>query len=100
MRVAIIGGAEGSERTLRRTAAQLGHDLEYSAGHATDRRGTIERLMGRADMVIVIVGTCSHRAVEEAKYHARPGQLHLVRSFGVTRLRELLATTTTTERRT
>ncbi len=93
MRIALIGGVERNEGALTRLAKDYGHALDYHGGHMKGRGvEEMDRLVARADLVIVTTDVNSHTAVMYARKAARRmgRELVLVRSCNPTRFRELL----------
>ncbi|MEZ4406543.1 MAG: DUF2325 domain-containing protein [Polyangiales bacterium] len=93
MRIALIGGVERNENALSRIAAEHGHTLDYHGGHMKGRGVTdMERVVERADLIIVTTDVNSHTAVMVARKAARrfDRDLRLVRNCNPTRFRELL----------
>jgi hypothetical protein len=93
MRIGIIGGIERSEALYRRLADDAGHRLEVHSGHIGGRGiETLEALIARVDVVVVLTDVNSHGAVQSARRFARrfdvPGRI--VRRLGVARYTELL----------
>jgi hypothetical protein len=93
MRIGIIGGIERSEALYCRMADDAGHRLEVHGGH-TGGRGiaTLESLIARVDVVVVVTDVNSHGAVQSARRFARRFGVRerIVRRLGVARFAELL----------
>lgn len=94
MRIGIVGGVERNQHHYQAFAEAAGHSVECHGGHlAGTGHGSLETLVLRSDIVIIVTEVNSHGAVwvarELAKTHGRP--LLIVRKFGLARLREVLA---------
>ncbi|HET9958160.1 MAG TPA: DUF2325 domain-containing protein [Polyangiaceae bacterium] len=93
MHIAMVGGLERGEHHYASAAAQRGHSLEVHGGHLAGRGGDqLQRMVERADVVIVVTDVNSHAAVLGARRFARSlgKPCLLVRRFGLARFRNLL----------
>lgn len=93
MRIGIIGGIERSEALYKRMAEAAGHRLEVHSGHIGGRGiATLESLIARVDVAIVLTDVNSHGAVQSARRFARRLGVRelLVRRLGAARFAELL----------
>lgn len=93
MRLGIVGGPDRAEEIYRRLAQQAGVELEFHTGDQSGRGGaTLDSLVERSDVVVVVTGVNSHAAVWRARKQAlRLGRrCLLVSHFGVARLNALL----------
>jgi hypothetical protein len=93
MRIGIIGGAECVEAQYQRTAKAAGHELEFHAGHMSSRgAASLERLVRRCDVLVIVTEVNSHAAVQRARGLARAhGRTPvLCRRFGVQSLVSLM----------
>ena len=92
-RIGIVGGIERSEALYTRLAAAAGHRLEVHSGH-TGGRGiaTLESLLARVDVAVILTDVNSHGAVQSARRFARRFGVRelLLRRCGVARFTELL----------
>lgn len=93
MHLGIVGGVERNQRHYEAAADAAGHSVECHGGHlAGTGHGSLENLIVRSDVVVIVTEVNSHAAVwaarELAKLHRRP--ILLVRKFGLARLREVL----------
>jgi len=92
-RIGIIGGIERSEALYKRLAADAGHELEVHSGHIGGRGiATLESLIARVDVAVVLTDVNSHGAVQSARRFARRFGVRerIVRRLGVARFVELL----------
>lgn len=90
----MIGGVERNETDYARVAERAGHQLEFHGGWIGGRGSeTLQALMARADLVIVVTDVNSHGAVLLARRLARElgRPMLLVRRLGTSRFRSLLA---------
>lgn len=93
MHIGLVGGVERGERRYSALAADEGHSFEVHSGDMAGRGGaTLESLVERSDVVIVITDVNSHAAVLAARRLARAlgRRCLLVRRFGFSRFRALL----------
>ncbi|MFM2420849.1 MAG: hypothetical protein RL385_5572 [Pseudomonadota bacterium] len=93
MRIGIIGGAECVETQYQRTAESAGHSVEFHSGNMSSRgTASLERLVRRCDLVVIVTEVNSHAAVLKARglarTHKRP--VHFCRRFGVHGLTALI----------
>jgi hypothetical protein len=93
MRVGIVGGLDRSGHAFQRVAREHGHEVEH---HTGDMHGhaslELERLVDRADLVVIVTEINSHIAVQLTRrlLRARARPPVLVRRLGVARLLALL----------
>ncbi|MFZ5895375.1 MAG: DUF2325 domain-containing protein [Myxococcota bacterium] len=93
MHIGLVGGVERGEHRYSALAEADGHSFEVHSGDMSGRGGdTLEALVERSDLVIVITDVNSHAAVLAARRHARTfgRRCLLVRRFGFSRFRSLL----------
>lgn len=93
MRIGIVGGIERSESLYKRLAEDAGHELEVHSGHIGGRGiATLESLIARVDVAVVLTDVNSHGAVQSARRFARRFRVkeRIVRRLGVARFHELL----------
>lgn len=94
MYIGLVGGLDRSESQYRHLAERAGHSLEWHTGDLAGRgASTLEALVERADLVIVVTAVNSHGAVWRARKLAklRHKQLLLLARCGVSRFGLLLA---------
>lgn len=93
MRIGWVGGVERYEVQLERLAKAAGHELEYHDGNVRGRGAqTLERLVDRCRLIVVVTETNSHGAVLLTRKLARQrgrGTL-LLRKSGIARFARLL----------
>jgi Uncharacterized protein conserved in bacteria (DUF2325) len=93
MRIGWIGGVERYEVQLERLAKAAGHELEYHRGDVRGRGAqTLEGLVERCQLIVIVTETNSHGAVQLARKLARQrgrGTL-LLRKSGIARFSRLL----------
>lgn len=93
MRLGIVGGPDRAEEIYRRLAEHAGVELEFDTGDQSGRGGaTLDSLIERSDVVVVVTSVNSHAAVWRARKQAlRLGKRCLLMNhFGVARLNVLL----------
>ena len=93
MRIGIVGGVERNEVQYQELAEREGHTVEFHGGHMNARgMASLESLIERSDMVVVITDVNSHGAVQTARklLRQRERPLVLLRRCGTSRFRELL----------
>ncbi len=93
MNIVLVGGAERSLSHLRRAASACGHHLEHHDGACTPRgERALSGAIGRADLVVIVTGINSHRAVLLARELVERKHVPslICRRFGVTQLWRLL----------
>jgi hypothetical protein len=93
MRIGWVGGVERYEAQLERLAMAAGHELEYHRGDVRGRGAqSLEGLVDRCQLIVILTDTNSHGAVQLARKLARQrgrGTL-LLRKFGISRFTRLL----------
>lgn len=95
MRIGIIGGIERGQQNYERLAAEWGHEVELHGGHMHGRGGrSLDAIVQRSDIVVIVIDVNSHMAVQSAKLAARKygRRTHIARNFGIARFSSLLAT--------
>ena len=93
MRIGIIGGVERGQQNYERLAAEWGHEVELHGGHMNGRGGrSLDAIVQRADLVVIVIDVNSHMAVQAAKIAARKygRRTHIARNFGIARFSSLL----------
>src|SRR4051812_36722057 len=93
MHIGLVGGVERGERRYAAAAASRGHSFEFHGGDTAGRGSTsLEALVERADLVILVTDVNSHAAVLGARKHARSlgRRCLLTRRLGLSRFRALL----------
>ena len=93
MRIGIVGGAECVENEYRRVVKDTPHQLEFHSGHMTSGGArSLETLIHRCDLVVIITDVNSHAAVSKARRLARAaGRAPIfARRFGVRGLSALI----------
>jgi hypothetical protein len=93
MRIGIVGGVERGEQRYMAAAKSAGHSFELHSGDMAGRGSeTLESLVDRSHLVIVITDVNSHAAVLAARRRARAvgRPCLLVRRCGLSRFRALL----------
>ena len=92
MHIGIVGGLDRAEPLLERIAAAAGHTVELHNGR-TNARGTatLEALIERSQLVLVLTDINSHGGVQLARrLAARRGRpLVILRRLGAARFAEL-----------
>lgn len=94
MHIVLIGGLDRTAAQHQRVAEERGHRFSFHTGHLGHRGAdSLEPLMRRADLVIVVTDTNSHSAVHVARRMSRQygASLILTRRFSPQRLIELIA---------
>jgi hypothetical protein len=100
MRIGIIGGLDRSESNYVRLAERYGHELLVHGGHLGGRgAGTLESLLEKSDVVVVVTDVNSHGALTLARRRLRDrGRTPLLmRKCGFTRFTALLEALTQRE---
>jgi hypothetical protein len=93
MHIALVGGLDRSEAHYRQLAARAGHSVEWHTGDLAGRgAGTLESMVERCDLVIVVTAVNSHGAVWRARKLAklRNKRLLLLARCGVSKFGSLL----------
>lgn len=93
MHVGIVGGLDRASPHYKMVAEQRGHSLECHTGDlAGTGPSTLEALVQRSDLLVVVTDVNSHGAVWQARRLARQHacELVFVRRLGVARLRQLV----------
>jgi phosphoglycerate dehydrogenase-like enzyme len=94
MHIGLVGGLDRSEAQYRQLAERAGHSLEWHTGDLAGRgAGTLEALVERADIVIVVTAVNSHGAVWRARKltKLRGKRLLLLARCGVSKFAALLS---------
>ena len=94
MHIGLVGGLDRSETQYRQLAERAGHSIEWHTGDLAGRgAGTLESLVERADVLIVVTAVNSHGAVWRARKLAklRHKRLLLLARCGASRFAALLA---------
>jgi hypothetical protein len=93
MHIGLVGGLDRSEAQYRQLAERAGHSIEWHTGDLAGRgAGTLEALIERSDLVVVVTAVNSHGAVWRARKLAklRGKRLLLLARCGVSRFGALL----------
>lgn len=93
MHIALVGGLDRSEAQYRELAERAGHSIEWHTGDLAGRgAGTLESMIERSDLVIVVTAVNSHGAVWRARKLAkvRRKRLLLLARCGVSKFESLL----------
>lgn len=101
MHVGVVGGMDRAAPHYRSVAEQQGHSLECHTGDlAGTGPSTLESIVQRSDLVVVVTDLNSHGAVWQARrlarQHART--VVFVRRLGVARLRQIMESQATAAR--
>jgi len=94
MHIGLVGGLDRSEAQYRQLAERAGHSIEWHTGDLAGRgAGTLESMIERSDLVIVVTAVNSHGAVWRARKLAklRNKRLLLLARCGVSRFGALLS---------
>jgi hypothetical protein len=94
MHIGLVGGVERGEQRYAAAALSRGHSFEFHGGDTAGRGSpSLEALVERADLVILVTDVNSHAAVLGARKHARSlgRPCLLTRRLGLSRFRALLA---------
>jgi hypothetical protein len=101
MHVGIVGGMDRAAPHYRSVAEERGHTLECHTGDlAGTGPSTLESIVQRADLIVVVTDLNSHGAVWQARRLARQHSraVVFVRRLGVARLRQIVESHATTAR--
>jgi hypothetical protein len=93
MHISLVGGLDRSEAQYRQLAERCGHSIEWHTGDLAGRgAGTLESMIERSDLVIVVTAVNSHGAVWRARRLAklRHKRLLLLARCGVSKFGSLL----------
>jgi hypothetical protein len=93
MHIGLVGGLDRSEAQYRQLAERAGHSIEWHTGDLAGRgAGTLESMIERSDLVVVVTAVNSHGAVWRARKLAklRRKRLLLLARCGVSRFGALL----------
>ena len=93
MHIGLVGGLDRSEAQYRQLAEHAGHSIEWHTGDLAGRgAGTLESMIDRSDLVIVVTAVNSHGAVWRARKLAklRNKRLLLLARCGVSKFASLL----------
>ena len=94
MHIALVGGLDRSESQYRQLAEHAGHSIEWHTGDLAGRgAGTLDSMIERSDLVIVVTSVNSHGAVWRARKLAkqRHKRLLLLARCGVSKFGSLLS---------
>lgn len=94
MHIGLVGGLDRNEAQYRQLAERAGHSIEWHTGDLAGRgAGTLESLIERADLVIVVTDVNSHGAVWRARKLAklRRKRLLLLARCGVSKFGAVLS---------
>lgn len=94
MHIALVGGLDRSEAQYRQLAQRAGHTIDWHTGDLAGRgAGTLESMVERSDLVIVVTSVNSHGAVWRARKLAklRKKQLMLLARCGVSKFGSVLS---------
>ncbi len=94
MHIGIVGGLDRTLRHYEQVAEAKGHQLTVHYGHMQGRgRDTLETLVSRSDIVLVVTDVNSHGAVIHARKVARSSgrRCVVVRRLGLRRFDTLLS---------
>lgn len=94
MRIGIVGGLDRAGTVLSRLASAAGHELTLHDGAMSSCGArALERLVDRADVVVILTGVNSHAAVLRARrlLRVRGRAPLLLRGCGAARFGALLA---------
>jgi phosphoglycerate dehydrogenase-like enzyme len=94
MHIGLVGGLDRSEAQYRQLAERSGHSIEWHTGDLAGRgAGTLESLVERSDVVIVVTAVNSHGAVWRARKLSklRGKRLLLMSRCGVSKFASLLS---------
>jgi hypothetical protein len=93
MHIGLVGGLDREANRYERLAKEHGHSLECHTGDVAGRGGeTLETLVLRADVVVVVTDVNSHAGMWSARRLARRHDRRclLIRRMGISRFRTLL----------
>jgi hypothetical protein len=93
MRIGIVGGLERTEPVFRRMALLADHSVEFHRGGVGGRgSGSLESLVTRSDLVIVLTDVNSHGSVLIARKLAKEKRVRLllVRRLSLSRFASVL----------
>jgi hypothetical protein len=94
MHIGLVGGLDRSEAQYRQLAKRVGHSIEWHTGDLAGRGAeTLESMIERSDIVIVVTAVNSHGAVWRARKLAklRGKRLLLLARCGVSKFGSLLS---------
>lgn len=94
MYIGLVGGLNRSEAQYRQLAERAGHSIEWHTGDVAGRgAGSLESMIERSDLVIVVTAVNSHGAVWRARKLAklRHKRLLLLARCGVSKFASLLS---------
>lgn len=86
MRIGVIGGKEGSEARYEEIAAAHGCKVEFHDGKMAGRgTASLDTLVHRCDLVVIITQINSHAAIRRAQKYCRRERrpVLIVRRFGL-----------------
>jgi hypothetical protein len=93
MRVGIVGGVDRGEELYRQLATRCGVELEFHVGDLAGRgSATLDALVDRSNVVVIVTNVNSHAAVWRARKQAKRlgRRTMLVAHFGVAKFTALL----------
>jgi hypothetical protein len=93
MHIGIVGGVDRAEEIYRERATKAGVELDFHCGDQSGRGGaTLDALVQRSDVVVVVTSVNSHAAVWRARKQAKRlgRRCVLVNHFGIARFNALL----------
>ena len=91
--IAVVGGLDRAAPELRNIATSLGHTLEHHIGTSSGPgKRSLDAMIGRADVVVIVTGRNNHPAVLFARERARERRVRslICRRFGPSNLARLL----------
>ncbi len=94
MQIALVGGLDRSESQYRELAERAGHSLEWHTGDLAGRgASTLDSMIERSNLVIVVTSVNSHGAVWRARKLAklRHKRLLLLARCGVSKFSSVLS---------
>ena len=93
MIIAVVGGPDRAGGCMRLLARSRGHQLEHHDGDwSVRRKASLEAMIGRADLVVIVTGINSHNAVLSARALVRRLGVPslLCKRFGIAQLSRLI----------
>jgi hypothetical protein len=92
-RIGVIGGVDRGEELYRQLAQRFGVGLEFHVGDVSGRgAATLDALVERSDVVVIVTGVNSHAAVWRARKQCKrlSKRALIVAHFGVAKFTTLL----------